>query len=113
MIINDFEIISLLKKNINIFILLDDSLRSFITFKIIKSFFKKKCIFKNLNEFNDYKYNNTMLILREIHYKILYKGFLDKLLNKNNVIIFILQKINDKVLLKKINKVFKNNCIIV
>lgn len=45
MIINDFELIFFLNENFKFFLLLDDSLRSVIIFKIIKKFFKKKNFF--------------------------------------------------------------------
>src|SRR5437016_4138387 len=113
MILDDFNILFLLNKNINIFVLLDDSLRSFIIFKIIKKFFKKKCFFENFNDVKNYEYNNNILIFLNISNEIFNKKFIDNLLYENNIIIFILQKFNNEVFMKKINNYFNNKCLIV
>lgn len=113
MIINDFEISYSLNKNINIFILLDDSLRSFITIKLIKSFFNKKCVFETKNELNDVNYNNIILILHTIPNDFFDKELLNKIYEKKNILIFILQKYNNTNILKKVNDFLKNNVAII
>jgi hypothetical protein len=56
MIINDFSLKNFLNNKINIFILLEDSLRSLVVLKIIKAFFKKKCVFEEFENFDYQKY---------------------------------------------------------
>ncbi|HIH2762896.1 MAG TPA: hypothetical protein ACYCDA_00980 [Candidatus Azoamicus sp.] len=99
MIINDFEFILFLNKNknVNVFILLDDSLRSFIIISIIKKILKKKYILEDINDFENNKYTNSIIIFKDI----LNKKNVYKLLQHNNIIIFILQNFEYKNYINK------------
>lgn len=113
MIINDFELIKFLNKNINIFILSDDSLRSYIILKIIKIFFKKKCFSENFNDFDYNKYNNSIIIFRDFFNDSFNKKNIYKLVSNNNIVIFILQNFKHKYFIKEMNYHFKKKIIII
>ncbi len=104
MIINDFEIYFFLNKKKKIFILLDDSVRSYIILDIIKSFYKIKSFFIDLEKTNDldcYKYNNSILIFKNISQDFLYKILIKNLYLNKNVLIFFLKTDKNEFLNKK------------
>ena len=113
MIINDFELILFLKKKIKIFFLLDDSLRSVIIFKIIKKFFNKKIFSVNVEDFNQNKYTDKILIFKEKFNYILDNEIIHKLISNNNIIILIAKEFKDETFITKINYFFKKNIIII
>lgn len=113
MIINDFELIIFLKKNFRIFFLLDDSLRSIITFKIIKKFFNKKIFLVNIEDFNHSKYTDRILVFKEKFNYILNNEIISKLISNNNIIILIAKDFKDKNFITKANCFFKKNLIII
>lgn len=113
MIINDFELIKFLNKDINIFILSDDSLRSYIILKIIRNFFKIKCFSENFNEFDYNKYNNSIIIFKEFLNNSFNEKNIYKLLSNNNIIIFILKNFKHEFFIKKMNYHFKKKIIII
>jgi len=104
MIINDFDIYFFLNKKKKIFILLDDSIRSYIILDIIKSFYKIKSFLIHLEKTNDsdwYKYNNSILIFKNISQDFLYKILIKNLYLNKNVLIFFFKTEKKEFLQKK------------
>lgn len=116
MIINDFELIFFLNKEINVFILLNDSLRSYVIFNIIKYFYKKKCFWIDLNTSTNLdflKHTNSILVFKNISHDLISKMVMNDFFLKKNIIIFFLKEITYKFSLKKIIISIKKNTIII
>lgn len=109
MITNDFDFILFLNKNIKVFILLDDSLRSITIFSIIKKFFKKKYVLEEVSDFENNKYTNSIIVFKDI----LNKKNIYKLLSNNNIVIFILPNFKYKNYINEINYNLNKKIIIV